>query len=195
MLFPSAKFATLTPDSSCSAGEDACVNGAFAQCVNGKFSVFPPCSSGLVYVFFSTKLPATPTLTANVTSCAALPLVNSPGTSVTCTTAQDRDARIAATGATAASAGSSSSQAAGSATSSVATSSVVSDAGVSVLAQLVNVDPAQAPAASSTAAANNTGQGSTTGNSTSTDGGDPQSSLTLSPQVIAKGFENDGQDQ
>ena len=32
-------------------------------------------------------------------SCAALPLVNSPGTSITCTTASDRDARIAATGA------------------------------------------------------------------------------------------------
>ncbi len=35
-------------------------------------------------------------------SCAALPLVNSAGTSITCTTAADRDARIAATGATAA---------------------------------------------------------------------------------------------
>lgn len=31
-----------------------------------------------------------------VHSCAALPLVNSPGTSITCTTAGDRDARIAA---------------------------------------------------------------------------------------------------
>lgn len=32
-------------------------------------------------------------------SCAALPLVNSAGTSITCTTSADRDARIAATGA------------------------------------------------------------------------------------------------
>jgi hypothetical protein len=32
-------------------------------------------------------------------SCAALPLVNSPGTSVTCTTQADLDRRIAATGA------------------------------------------------------------------------------------------------
>ena len=32
--------------------------------------------------------------------CAALPLVNSPGTSITCTTQADLDARIAATGAT-----------------------------------------------------------------------------------------------
>lgn len=35
-----------------------------------------------------------------VFSCAALPLVNSAGTSVACTTASDRDSRIAATGAT-----------------------------------------------------------------------------------------------
>ena len=32
--------------------------------------------------------------------CTALPLVNSPGTSITCTTQADLDARIAATGAT-----------------------------------------------------------------------------------------------
>lgn len=31
--------------------------------------------------------------------CAALPLVNSPGTSITCTTTADANARIAATGA------------------------------------------------------------------------------------------------
>ena len=43
--------------------------------------------------------------TPHPSSCAALPLVNSAGTSVTCTTAADRDARIAATGATAAASG------------------------------------------------------------------------------------------
>ena len=68
------KFASLTKSSSCSSGENACVGTAFAQCVGGKF-VTTPCGSGL--------------------TCAALPLVNSKGTSVTCTTAADRDARIA----------------------------------------------------------------------------------------------------
>ncbi|EJD04245.1 uncharacterized protein FOMMEDRAFT_146247 [Fomitiporia mediterranea MF3/22] len=69
----------LTPDSSCNAGENACVNQQFAQCVGGKFTL-TPCAGGTI--------------------CAALPLVNSPGTSVTCTTQADLDARIAATGAT-----------------------------------------------------------------------------------------------
>ncbi|KAF9525167.1 hypothetical protein CPB83DRAFT_564277 [Crepidotus variabilis] len=74
-----AKFAGLTADSPCTAGENACVKGGFAQCVGGKF-VVTQCSGGLV--------------------CAALPLVNSAGTSITCTTTADAEARIAATGAT-----------------------------------------------------------------------------------------------
>jgi len=73
-----AKFATLSASSACTAGETACVGTALAQCVNGKF-VTTQCAGGLI--------------------CTALPLVNSPGTSVTCDTAADRDARIAATGA------------------------------------------------------------------------------------------------
>ncbi|KAF8909379.1 hypothetical protein CPB84DRAFT_1765989 [Gymnopilus junonius] len=73
-----AKFAGLSADSSCTAGEDACVNGAFAQCVNGKF-VLSPCNSS---------------------ACFALPLVNSPGTSITCANPADALARIQATGAT-----------------------------------------------------------------------------------------------
>lgn len=73
-----AQFATLTADSACTAGQNACVEGAFSQCVNGKFSS-TPCSSPL--------------------SCFALPLVNSPGTSITCTTEADATTRIANTGA------------------------------------------------------------------------------------------------
>jgi len=69
------KFAGLTANSPCTAGEQACVNGQFAQCVAGKFSL-TPCSGGL--------------------KCTALPLVNKPGTSVTCDTAADSAARIAA---------------------------------------------------------------------------------------------------
>ncbi|KAH7885810.1 hypothetical protein F5I97DRAFT_1875615 [Phlebopus sp. FC_14] len=74
-----AQFASLTATSSCTEGTDACVNGSFAQCVSGSY-VLQSCG---------------PTLT-----CAALPLVNSAGTSVTCTTTSDAEARIAATGAT-----------------------------------------------------------------------------------------------
>lgn len=61
------------------AGEAACVEGGFAQCVGGAF-VVQQCSGDL--------------------QCFALPLVNSPGTSITCTTAADAEARISASGAT-----------------------------------------------------------------------------------------------
>ncbi|KAH7878925.1 uncharacterized protein C8R40DRAFT_1037481 [Lentinula edodes] len=74
-----AQFATLTASSSCTEGQNACVNGAFAQCVNGSFET-TQCAGG--------------------TTCAALPLVNSAGTSITCATTADAEARIAATGAT-----------------------------------------------------------------------------------------------
>ena len=74
-----AKFQTLSASSPCDAGENACVGDAFAQCVNGEF-VITNCAGGLV--------------------CAALPLVNAPGTSITCTTQQDAIDRITRTGAT-----------------------------------------------------------------------------------------------
>ncbi|EPQ59263.1 hypothetical protein GLOTRDRAFT_114005 [Gloeophyllum trabeum ATCC 11539] len=74
-----AQFATLSDSDSCTDGESACVNGGFAQCVGGKF-VTTQCAGG--------------------TQCFALPLVNSAGTSITCTTEADATARIAATGAT-----------------------------------------------------------------------------------------------
>jgi hypothetical protein len=67
-------FKKLTPDSPCTAGENACVDGGFAQCVGNKFQV-TQCAGG--------------------TSCFALPLVNKPGTSITCTTQSDADTRIA----------------------------------------------------------------------------------------------------
>lgn len=54
-----AKFASLGASSPCQSGQNACINGAFAQCVNGAF-VATPCAGGL--------------------TCVALPLVNSPGT-------------------------------------------------------------------------------------------------------------------
>jgi hypothetical protein len=72
------KFRTLTADSACTAGQNACIGNKFAQCNGGKFAT-EPCGAGTI--------------------CAALPLVNSAGTSITCTTQSDLDARIAATGA------------------------------------------------------------------------------------------------
>jgi len=74
-----AKFAALTASSACTEGEDACVGTGFAQCVDKKF-VVTSCGATL--------------------TCAALPLVNKAGTSITCTTESDAEARIAATGAT-----------------------------------------------------------------------------------------------
>ncbi|KAI0336231.1 hypothetical protein GY45DRAFT_1316348 [Cubamyces sp. BRFM 1775] len=162
------KFATLNANSPCSTGEDACIGTAFAQCVNGKF-VTTTCAGGLV--------------------CAALPLVNSPGTSIACTTAADRDARIAATGATAASnnAGAGGAAAASSgATSAAPSSAAASSAAPSSAA--ATASSAAPPAASSSAAGDNAASGAAAG-------GDAQSSLTLVQSVIATGFENDGQDQ
>ncbi|KAI8974605.1 hypothetical protein BD414DRAFT_498179 [Trametes punicea] len=73
-----AKFATLTADSSCNEGDQACIDGGFAQCVSGKF-VNMGCAA--------------------TTQCFALPLVNKPGTSLACTTTDDASARMAAAGA------------------------------------------------------------------------------------------------
>jgi len=74
-----AASAKLTADSSCNEGDEACINGGFAQCVGGKF-VIQSCGSTL--------------------QCFALPLVNKAGTSLTCTTESDAADRIATTGAT-----------------------------------------------------------------------------------------------
>jgi hypothetical protein len=68
-----AKFATLSASSPCKDGENACVDGEFAQCVAGKF-VVSPCAGGL--------------------KCQALPLVLKAGTSIACTTEADAQKRI-----------------------------------------------------------------------------------------------------
>ncbi|KAI0351866.1 hypothetical protein OH77DRAFT_1563073 [Trametes cingulata] len=139
------KFATLNENSPCQTGENACVKDKFAQCVNGKF-VTQSCGATLI--------------------CAALPLVNSPGTSITCTTAADRDARIAATGATAA---------AGNGNAGTTTGNAAANGGAATTTT---------PAAAATSAAAGTGNNN-----------DPQTSTTLLQSVIATGFQNDGQDQ
>ncbi|KAG8765390.1 hypothetical protein FRC15_007050 [Serendipita sp. 397] len=72
------QFASLTVGSACTVGQVACLSdGSFAQCPNGTF-VSTPCAGG--------------------TQCIALPLVNSVGTSVTCTTLDDAARRFEAAG-------------------------------------------------------------------------------------------------
>lgn len=102
------KFKTLTPDSSCNTGDIACVDDKFAQCVQNRF-VIQAC--------------------APTTICAALPLVNQAGTSITCTTPADLAARIAATGATDDSAATSSSASVTSTTSTAAITTTSTAAG------------------------------------------------------------------
>jgi hypothetical protein len=74
------KFSTLEANSPCDAAKtpSACIDKKFAQCDNGKF-VLTSCGGS--------------------SQCFALPLVNSPGTSVTCDTEEDALNRISATGA------------------------------------------------------------------------------------------------
>ncbi|KAJ3789797.1 hypothetical protein GGU10DRAFT_304339 [Lentinula aff. detonsa] len=126
-----AQFASLTAGSSCTDGQNACVNGAFAQCVGGKFET-TQCGSG--------------------ETCAALPLVNSAGTSITCTTTADAEARIAATGATGGLTGDGSTTSASSASSDTSASAAVSSS------------TAAAPSTSATASDN---QAATSSSSTS----------------------------
>ncbi|KAH8120497.1 hypothetical protein DFH11DRAFT_1560337 [Phellopilus nigrolimitatus] len=146
-------FTTLTASSPCNEGENACVNQEFAQCVSGKF-VLQSCGSGLV--------------------CAALPLVNSQGTSITCTTQSDVDSRIAATGAT------------NSASDNSGSSSSSSSAAPSATAAGKSGSSSKAKTPSSTSS-------SSASNPTSSSSGDLQSSLCLDSSLVQNGFEKDGQ--
>ncbi|KZT30841.1 hypothetical protein NEOLEDRAFT_1052876, partial [Neolentinus lepideus HHB14362 ss-1] len=74
-----AQFTTLQATDSCTEGDQACVNAAFAQCVSGTWAL-TRCPTG--------------------TSCFALPLVNKQGTSIGCDTESDAAQRIADAGAT-----------------------------------------------------------------------------------------------
>jgi len=72
------QFSTLAEGASCTPGFVGCVDGKFAQCPFGTVQISTACAAG--------------------TTCLALPLVNSPGTSVTCTTEDDAARRFAAAG-------------------------------------------------------------------------------------------------
>ncbi|KAF9226365.1 hypothetical protein BS17DRAFT_749765 [Gyrodon lividus] len=72
-----AQFATLTANSTCTDGDQACVSGSFSQCVGSTWEL-QACASGL--------------------SCFALPLVAKAGTSLACDTLNDAEARFTAAG-------------------------------------------------------------------------------------------------
>jgi len=67
------QFNQLNANSPCDAGQTSCIKKDLAQCVGGEF-VITPCAGGL--------------------TCFSLPLVNSVGTSITCTTEEDAALRM-----------------------------------------------------------------------------------------------------
>jgi hypothetical protein len=148
------QFQSLTASSPCQSGENACVGNSFAQCDGANF-VLTPCPSSTI--------------------CAALPLINSPGTSIACTTQADLDARIAATGAQ----NDSSSD-----PDPLSTGTTQSNDGGSENGD--NGDNNE----------NGDSNGNDNDNSNQQNGNDDdsQTSLTLDPAVIADGFASDGQD-
>ncbi|KAF7986238.1 hypothetical protein HWV62_38699 [Athelia sp. TMB] len=104
--------------------------------------------------------------------CAALPLVNSAGTSIACTTQSDLDSRIAATGAKG---------------GNQSSSQTVVGAGTTKSQSAV----ANAAAKETSTKTSSASKSSSTSKGAS--GGDTQTSLTLDPSVIASGFAQNGQ--
>ena len=121
-------------------GTNACVQGQFAQCVNGAYTL-QSCSSGL--------------------SCFALPLVNKAGTSVTCTTEADAAARIAATGVSGGVTGSGDNSTSSTGTSSSASASDASASDVAT--QTANTAVAVATSAAATTSAASSSASSSSG--------------------------------
>ncbi|KAF5392584.1 hypothetical protein D9757_002138 [Collybiopsis confluens] len=165
-----AQYQTLAATALCTTGEDACVGGKFAQCVNGKF-VTQACAAGTI--------------------CGAIPL-DSPksGTLTTCTTQSDLDSRIAATGANAAGSSTGASNNSGSSSASAV------DNSSSGSAATANNSTASAATGNNSATQAAAGSLSSTDITTpaTADSSDAQSSLTLDSRVIASGFANNGQD-
>ncbi|KAJ3995162.1 hypothetical protein F5050DRAFT_1574141, partial [Lentinula boryana] len=158
-----AQYQTLTAASSCTIGDNACVTGKFAQCVNGKF-VLQSCATGTI--------------------CAAIPL-DSPntGTLTTCTTQSDLNTRLAAV--TTASRVSTATGSTGTADNSASGSAVTASNSTSTSGGTTG-------STSTVTAIGSLSSADITTNATG-DNPDPQSSLTLDPRVIATGFLNNGQ--
>ncbi|KJA29360.1 hypothetical protein HYPSUDRAFT_127584 [Hypholoma sublateritium FD-334 SS-4] len=179
------KFKTLSADSACTDAEPiACVQDKLAQCVSGKF-VIQPCASGTI--------------------CAALPLVNSPGTSITCTTADDLAQRIAAVRAsfTDLSTGAQDTGSDGQSTTSAATSASTSTKSHIKESKTQTATDSTSAATKTAAAPKATASAGTSVRRFQVfavlqslhDITDKYTSFSaLDPAVIAKGFANDGQD-
>ncbi|KIK70372.1 hypothetical protein GYMLUDRAFT_150244 [Collybiopsis luxurians FD-317 M1] len=168
-----AQYQTLTATSSCTTGEDACVGGKFAQCVNGKF-VTQSCAAGTI--------------------CGAIPL-DSPksGTLTTCTTQSDLDSRIAASNNNVGSGTVASSANNGSSAGSTADNSSAGAAATANNGTASASTGSNNAGAATQAAAGSLSSSDITTNATENNP-DAQSSLTLDPRVIATGFLNNGQD-
>jgi len=143
------QFSSLTSSSPCTEGQDACVNGQFAQCVSGAF-VTTACAAGTI--------------------CAALPTTQASPL-VTCTTQEDLEQRLAATG---------------------ATSTTSSDAASSAAAVSTDGATASSTAAADSATASSTADNSATGTA-STSSANLQNSTQLDPSQVATGFLQNGQ--
>lgn len=132
-----------------------------------------------------------------------MPLVNSPGTSITCTTQADFDQRIAATGANSAAdtqnnAGGAPNDKGGNNNGNKGGNNNGKNDNKGNNAGGKNATAtASATSAAAASATANAGKNATAaaGGKAGGDNGDPQKSLTLDPKVIAKGFANNGQDQ
>ncbi|KAI0747050.1 hypothetical protein C8Q80DRAFT_1106183 [Daedaleopsis nitida] len=156
------RFKTLTADSPCTHGDTACVNDKFAGCVDTKW-VLQSCAAGLI--------------------CASLPNSGALGTTLACTTAAERDSRIAATGANAANTGSKTNQNSNTNTGKSNTGSGTAK-------------PSATPNATKGTGNGKTTQASTkfsaTGKaSAGNDNSDPQKSLTLAPGAL-QDYSSDG---
>ncbi|KAJ3846580.1 hypothetical protein EV368DRAFT_52603, partial [Lentinula lateritia] len=168
-----AQYKTLPATSSCTSGENSCVTGKFAQCVNGKF-VLQSCATGTI--------------------CAAIPLDSpSTGTLTTCTTQLDLDNRLAAvTGSTTDNSGSGSAAAASNNTSK-STGAINNSASGSATTTSNSTSNGSTGSTSTVTAIGLLSSSDITTNATENNA-DAQASLTLDPRVIATGFLNNGQD-
>jgi hypothetical protein len=119
-------------------------------------------------------------LMLNRLSCAALPLVNSAGTSITCTTQADLNARIAATGATANGTTTTGSPSNGTTTGSPSNAAKGNPSNVTTGSVTTSASPAPKSTATS-------GSGSSSNSSSSA-----QTSLTLLSSVVAPNFAQNG---
>ncbi|TFL06296.1 hypothetical protein BDV98DRAFT_540387 [Pterulicium gracile] len=163
-------FKNLQEGGACTEGENACIGDRFAQCVNGALAS-QACAPGTI--------------------CAALPLVNARGTSITCTTPDDVAARIGSTGAQAPPPGQD-------APPPPEEEAPPPPPPVEEGNDGGNGDGGNNDGGDQTppdGGANNNGEGGAAGNDAGNNGGgDPQTSLTLDPGVISQNFANDGQD-